>query len=790
MNDRLRVFVSSRMAELAEERQIIKSALSDLQIDAWVFEEDAGARPVSIQETYLDEVEKANIYLGLFWLGYGAYTIEEYEHARKHRKPCFVYQKQVDVERRDRELQSFLDRISRVEKGVTIKWFEALDELAETVRQDLARWQADFIYKRQAARGRALLYRRAEDIPAKPAILFGRDEMLEAAGGFLEDARHVLLTGYGGTGKSALAATIAARRIQADGRPVIWLRAGYADSETIFEAIAQLFDAKQDIDQVEDQARIQKIKELLTASKAGLLVLDDVRKPQAIVALREAMPETLPLLITSRYDIRNADETIAVSELTPGYAVDLLVHHAVNARFGEEDYRNDPRSAQLCRELAFHPLGITIAGTWLAKRERRAEALLQRIESRKLAPSTIEMPESFVQEGRETVKIVLDEMFYELDEQARKVFNTFGALFTPKVSVDLLAELVEGVDLLDVEDALDELASWNFVRREEADLYSMHDMIHSYAETVLYGLEKPDRQAAISAVRRFVAEHAREHDMLGLDMPNILAAGKEARQSDAMQVMVQIVGALVMGEYFDHRGHTQELLDLLDASIQALRKEPRESDELFHHMLCKRGNAYVNQGNLEKGFDYYQEAYDVAPTLHRKTVLLCGLGGVCAMQGNNVEAEKYFQEAYELANTSENPKALIRVLEYQSDAAFKKGDHEAARDLAFQGLEISIQLEDRLREGAFRVTLGAAEFNIGIFKSLENHRAALQIAAQVGDLSLQADALFNIAIAHHALEDFEQAKDNLQQALSLYQRLGHSHDERDVSAFMQRFGYA
>ncbi len=41
--DRLRVFVSSRMAELRPERDRVRAALDELKVDAWVFERDAGA---------------------------------------------------------------------------------------------------------------------------------------------------------------------------------------------------------------------------------------------------------------------------------------------------------------------------------------------------------------------------------------------------------------------------------------------------------------------------------------------------------------------------------------------------------------------------------------------------------------------------------------------------------------------------------------------------------------------------------------------------------------------------
>jgi hypothetical protein len=45
---RLRVFVSSKMRELAPERQALKVALDALRVDAWVLDEDSGARPISI----------------------------------------------------------------------------------------------------------------------------------------------------------------------------------------------------------------------------------------------------------------------------------------------------------------------------------------------------------------------------------------------------------------------------------------------------------------------------------------------------------------------------------------------------------------------------------------------------------------------------------------------------------------------------------------------------------------------------------------------------------------------
>src|SRR5690349_3165576 len=94
----LTVFVSSKMEELAPERAAIKAALEELEIDGWVFEKDAGARAQSIRQTYLDEVEKADLYVGLFWKDYGDHTIEEFECARKLGKDCLLYEKRMDID--------------------------------------------------------------------------------------------------------------------------------------------------------------------------------------------------------------------------------------------------------------------------------------------------------------------------------------------------------------------------------------------------------------------------------------------------------------------------------------------------------------------------------------------------------------------------------------------------------------------------------------------------------------------------------------------------------------------
>lgn len=144
-NQPLSLFISSKMQELAEERRAVQAALSDYHMYGWLWEDDAGARPMPTRATYLKEVEESDIYLGLFWLGYGPYTIEEYEHARQRSKPCLVYQKYIETEKRDLQLARFLAQIEAVDNpiGLTVRRFTTAEELAKYVQEDVLRLLTD-----------------------------------------------------------------------------------------------------------------------------------------------------------------------------------------------------------------------------------------------------------------------------------------------------------------------------------------------------------------------------------------------------------------------------------------------------------------------------------------------------------------------------------------------------------------------------------------------------------------------------------------------------------------------
>ena len=63
MSVRLNVFVSSGMAELEAERRAVETALRTLEVEAWRFEEDAGAQTTAAREVYLTEIANTDLNL-------------------------------------------------------------------------------------------------------------------------------------------------------------------------------------------------------------------------------------------------------------------------------------------------------------------------------------------------------------------------------------------------------------------------------------------------------------------------------------------------------------------------------------------------------------------------------------------------------------------------------------------------------------------------------------------------------------------------------------------------------
>src|SRR5215470_16431337 len=137
---RLRVFVSSTLEELAEERRAVSRAISTLRLTPVMFEQ--GARPHPPRDVYQAYLAHSDVFIGLYWQRYGqpppgadVSGLEE-EFDLSGGLPKLLYVKEP-APGRDPRLARLLDRIKR-ESTVSLRAFGGPAELGRLVREDLA----------------------------------------------------------------------------------------------------------------------------------------------------------------------------------------------------------------------------------------------------------------------------------------------------------------------------------------------------------------------------------------------------------------------------------------------------------------------------------------------------------------------------------------------------------------------------------------------------------------------------------------------------------------------------
>src|SRR5881398_907349 len=139
-DQRVRVFVSSTLDELAPERAAAREAISQLRLTPVLFE--SGARPYPPRELYRAYLAQSDIFIGLYWQRYGWVAPDmqisglEDEYQLAGDKPKLIYIKTPAPER-EQDLHALLDRI-RTEDTASYQKFATPKELRERIANDLA----------------------------------------------------------------------------------------------------------------------------------------------------------------------------------------------------------------------------------------------------------------------------------------------------------------------------------------------------------------------------------------------------------------------------------------------------------------------------------------------------------------------------------------------------------------------------------------------------------------------------------------------------------------------------
>src|SRR5512143_1312257 len=212
-DSRLRVFISSTLKELAEERELVRQAILKLHLQPVLFE--AGARPHPARELYQAYLPQRHIFIGIYWQSYGwvgpgmdiSGLEDEYNLSRD--LPRLIY---IKAPAPDREpgLKRLLQRLQQ-EDTVSYKHFSSSAELSELVANDLALLLSESYEAASQVSESELIPGPLTNIPFPRNPLLGRDRELETVCRWLsqDNTALVTLTGAGGAGKSRLAIEVA-----------------------------------------------------------------------------------------------------------------------------------------------------------------------------------------------------------------------------------------------------------------------------------------------------------------------------------------------------------------------------------------------------------------------------------------------------------------------------------------------------------------------------------------------------------------------------------------------------
>jgi len=442
-DQRVRVFISSTLDELAPERAAAREAITQLRLTPVLFE--SGARPYPPRELYRAYLAQSDIFLGLYWQRYGwvapgmQVSGLEDEYQLSGDKPKLIYVKTPAPEREPR-LQALLDRI-RSEDVVSYQKFATPEELRERIANDLAL----LLTERFTASPQAAVPARLAPLPVPRRWLIDREQERAQAQDLLqrEDVGLVTLTGPGGVGKTRVAVQVAADLASrfADGVAFISL-AALKDPTPFVPTVARALGVSQTGDGSLEEQLLAYLQ-----PRHILLVLDNFEHlvsaaPLAAQALEQA--RQLKLLVTSREPLRVREEQIVpVPPLAlpdPAHVADLaqLVHIPAVALFVERAREARPDFAltsenaapivEICQRLDGLPLALELAAASLSVLS--PAALLARLERRLPLPSrgARDLPER-QQTLRNTIAWSYD-LLEEGEQQLFRRLSVFAGGFT------------------------------------------------------------------------------------------------------------------------------------------------------------------------------------------------------------------------------------------------------------------------------------------------------------------------------------------------------------------------
>jgi predicted ATPase len=536
-DQRIRVFVSSTLRELAAERSAVRAAIERLRLAPVMFE--LGARPHPPRDLYRAYLEQSDVFVGIYGASYGWVApdeavsgLEDEYNLAPASMPKLIYIKASD--QRDDRLRALIERIRSDDSAAYLSFDTAVD-LGERVAADLATLLAErFDQSRAQSPGPASADSHESHMPAPFTRIIGRDTAIADIVELLGEhrSRLVTLAGPGGIGKSrlAIAAAEAASALFPDGIVFVPLE-NVLEPELLLSAIGYALGIRETTG-----LQLEQRLSLALDKRRMLFVLDNfeqiVSAAPILVQLYSIAPDAA-FLATSRIVLRVRGERVydvdplathdpaspdSLARARTAPAVELFVERAsaANPLFELTD-ENLAAVVGICQVLDGVPLAIELAAA--RTRVLTPADILRRLDRQLalLVDSSRDVPER-----QRTLRSTIQWSAGLLDDASRRLLTEL-AVFAPGFTLDSVESLGRRREWdLDAFDALETLVDSSLVDQTDVDgepSFSLLVSVREFGVELLAAAGQEDavrdaHAAVYTEVARTQADHLGTADQL------------------------------------------------------------------------------------------------------------------------------------------------------------------------------------------------------------------------------------------------------------------------------------